>query len=466
MSESTTSRAKRTFAAGAVEALRRHGYGAWFVGGCVRDEVLGIPPKDYDIATSARPEQVLALFPRSEKVGAHFGVVLVKENGHCVEVATFRSDHSYSDGRHPDVVTFETDPRQDALRRDFTINSLFLDPFSGEVLDFTGGREDLREGVVRAIGNAEERFREDHLRILRAARFAARFGFAVEPETYAAMRRLGALLDTVSRERVREELIRMLTEGGARRGLELLDGCGLLERLLPEVKAFQGVAQPPEYHPEGDVWVHVMLMLELMGKATPTLAFGVLLHDVGKPPTFRVAERIRFDGHVEVGVVMARRILERLKCSGEQVERVSALVEHHMRFSHVKRMKQSTLKRFLRMPHFEEHLALHRLDCLSSHRNLESYEFARQAWENMPEEALRPPRLLTGDDLIAAGYAPGPLFKDLLRAVEDAQLEGRIHGREEALDLAAALRPPPLPPASGAPGGRHASGASPRDPTT
>ncbi len=466
MSESTTSPPRREYAARVVEILRRRGYKAWFAGGCVRDEVLGIPPKDYDIASSATPEQVLALFPRAEKVGAHFGVVLVKEAENCVEVATFRSDHGYSDGRHPDAVTFETDPRLDAIRRDFTINAMFLDPFTGEVLDFTGGRDDLRAGVVRAVGNAVERFREDHLRILRAARFAARFGFDIEPETYAAMRSQGSLLDTVSRERVREELIRILTEGGARRGLELLDGCGLLERLLPEVKAFQGVAQPPEFHPEGDVWTHVMLMLDLMGKASPALALGVLLHDVGKPSTFRVAERIRFDGHVEVGVVMARRILERLRCSGEQVERVCALVEHHMRFSHVKRMKQSTLKRFLRMPRFEDHLELHRLDCLSSHRNLESYEFARHAFENMPSEALRPPRLLTGDDLIAAGYTPGPLFRELLRAVEDAQLEGRVHSREEALDLAASLTPRRLPPPSNQPGAMRADGASPHDPTT
>ncbi|MBS1829615.1 MAG: CCA tRNA nucleotidyltransferase [Acidobacteria bacterium] len=422
-----------------VSDLRAAGQSAYLVGGCVRDELLGLTPKDYDVATSAQPEQVLQLFPHAELVGAHFGVMLVRGGGEQVEVATYRSDGVYEDGRHPEAVTFETEPKRDALRRDFTINALFLDPLSGEVLDFVGGQKDLHEGVVRAIGDPRERFEEDHLRMLRAVRFAARFRYPIEAGTYSAMRELAPLIHRVSAERVRDELLRILTEGNARAGCELLDGCGLLKEVLPEVHAFHGVEQPPEFHPEGDVWTHVMMMLEQMGEATPSLALGVLLHDVGKPPTFRVAERIRFDGHVEVGVEMARGILARLRCSKELTSRVCALVENHMRFKDVHRMKASTLKRFLRMDGFEEHLALHRLDCLSSNRQLENYEYARRMWESMPEEALRPPRLLTGEDLITAGYEPGPLFSHMLRAVEDAQLEGRASNRDEALRVAMAV---------------------------
>ncbi len=429
----------RALAGAIVTALRERGYLAWLVGGCVRDELLGISPKDYDVATSARPDEVLTLFPRAERIGAHFGVVLVKTREAAVEVATFRSDHSYSDGRRPDEVTFETDPRQDALRRDFTINALFRDPFTGEVLDFVEGRQDLAHGVVRAIGDPRRRFQEDHLRLLRAVRFAARFAFLIEEGTYAAMRDLRRTIHAIAVERVREELTRILTEGQAARGLELLDGCGLLEELLPEVKAFQGVQQPPEYHPEGDVWTHVLLMLRQMGPASPELAWGALLHDVGKPPTFRVADRIRFDGHAEIGERMARAILGRLKFSHESTERICAIVANHMRFMDAQRMKTSTLKRFLRQSHFDEHLALHRLDCLSSNGSLANYDYVSQALAEMGEDVLRPPRLITGRDLIAMGYEPGPAFSDWLRAVEDAQLEGRIQTREDALALVASL---------------------------
>ncbi|MBL8210682.1 MAG: CCA tRNA nucleotidyltransferase [Bryobacterales bacterium] len=429
----------RELAVELVAALRERGYAAWLVGGCVRDELLGIEPKDYDVATSARPDEVLGLFPRAERIGAHFGVVLVKRPEAAVEVATFRSDHSYSDGRRPDEVTFETDPKQDALRRDFTINALFRDPFTGEVLDFVEGHRDLAHGVVRAIGDARRRLEEDHLRLLRAVRFAARFTFSIAEGTYAAMRELRARIHGIAVERVREELTRILTEGQAARGLELLDGCGLLEELLPEVKAFQGVQQPQEYHPEGDVWTHVLLMLREMGKASPELAWGVLLHDVGKPPTFQIADRIRFNGHAEVGEQMARRILERLKFSHDSTERICAIVANHMRFMDAQRMKPSTLKRFLRQPHFDEHLALHRLDCLSSNGSMANYDYVSQALAEMGEEGLRPPRLITGRDLIALGYSPGPAFSGLLRAVEDAQLDGRIQTREEALTLVASL---------------------------
>jgi putative nucleotidyltransferase with HDIG domain len=427
-----------------VERLRQAGYQAYLVGGCVRDLLLGTTPKDFDVSTDAPPGRILELFPGSGQVGAHFGVVLVRDGepdrAH-VEVATFRSDHDYADGRRPSRVQFESDPRQDVLRRDFTINGLMMDSESGEVLDFVGGRADLQARLVRAIGDAEVRFHEDHLRMLRAVRFAARLGFSIEPETLAAIRRNHAAILRVSAERVRDELVRILIEGGAHYGFELLDATGLLSDLLPEVASMKGVEQPPEFHPEGDVWVHTLLLLEKLARPTPTLAWGALLHDVGKPPTFRVAERIRFDGHVEEGLRLAHGILNRLRFSREDEEQIEALVANHMRFKDMYRMKESTLKRFLRMPKFEEHLELHRLDCLASHGRLDNYEFARRKLEELPAEQLKPKPLLTGKDLIVAGYQPGPAFSKMLAAVEDAQLEGRIRTKEEALELVKGVEP-------------------------
>ncbi len=418
-----------------VTTLKSSGHQAYFVGGCVRDLLLGGQPKDYDIATDARPHQITALFPNSGLVGAHFGVVLVREQGAQVEVATFRSDHAYVDGRHPAGVSFETDPRQDVLRRDFTINALLLDPDRDQVLDFVGGRDDLRNRIIRAIGDPEARFREDHLRLLRAVRFAARLDYQVEPATLDAIRRLHELILTVSAERVRDELVRILTEGGARRGLELLDNTGLLSDVLPEIAAMKGVAQPPEYHPEGDVWTHTLLLLENLRNPSATLALGALLHDVGKPPTFRVADRIRFDGHVEKGVEIAGAILTRLRCSGEEIRQVTALVANHMRFKDAPQMKVSTLKRFLRLENFPEHLELHRLDCVSSHGRLENYELMRRSMQELPEDQLKPAPLITGADLIAAGYLPGPAFARILAVVEDAQLESKIQNRVDAMAL-------------------------------
>jgi len=408
----------------------------------VRDLVLGREPQDYDIATDARPEQLLGLFPRAQLVGAQFGVVLVDS----VEVATFRSDHAYSDGRHPEHVTFETDPRQDVLRRDFTINALLLDPavlnssspsysLSSQVVDYVGGLTDLRAGIIRAIAGPRQRFEEDHLRMLRAIRFAARFNFQIEPATMAAIQELHSQIQRVSPERIRDELIRILTEGGARRGLELLDASGLLLDVLPEVAAMKGVAQPPEFHPEGDVWTHTLIMLEGLRSPTPALALGVLLHDVGKPGTFRVADRIRFDGHVELGERIAREILNRLRFSNAEIDQVIALIANHMRFSHVHQMRESTLKRMLRLNRFEEHLELHRLDCSSSHGHLDNYDFAKTKFEQSAPEELRPARLITGDDLIAAGYAPGPDFSRMLEVAEDAQLEARIQSKQDGLEL-------------------------------
>lgn len=440
------------FAAAAeiVTSLRAAGHPAYFAGGCVRDLLVNREPKDYDVATSAMPNVVVSLFPKTFTVGAHFGVVLVvngMENDEEIstEVATFRNDGSYSDGRHPDAVRFSTDPREDVVRRDFTINGMLLDPeilqqsgdVASAVLDYVGGRDDLAAGIVRAIGDPKLRFQEDKLRMLRAVRFAARFGYEIEPQTFSAIRALATEISRVSRERIRDELTRMLTEGAARRAFELLDSTGLLQQVLPEAIRMQGVEQPPQFHPEGDVWVHTLLLLEkLEAGCSPTLAWGALLHDIGKPATFRrVPERIRFDGHVEVGVRIAEEICRRMRFSNEETDQILALVQNHMRFGDVLRMKQSTLKRFLRLSQFEEHLALHRMDCLSAHGDLTLYDFAKKQYETTPEAAVRPALLVTGRDLIAAGYRPSPLFKEMLAFAEDAQLEGRIQTLEEGMRL-------------------------------
>ena len=444
----------KDFATSIIQILRQQGFQAYLAGGCVRDLLLHREPADYDIATSATPTQVMEIFPDTYAVGAQFGVVLVPhypvssvpsvlktsdgdpqnvKESHTVEVATFRSDHGYSDGRRPDEVRFSQDPREDVARRDFTINGMMLDPgvgeiTSGEVLDFVGGRNDLEAGIIRAIGDPQRRFAEDKLRMLRAVRFAARFEYEIEAETLAAIQRHAPEIQVVSRERVRDELTKMLTDRHARRAFLLLDLCGLLKEVLPEISAMKGVAQPPEFHPEGDVFVHTLLLLEnLPQPCPPALAWGALLHDVGKPATFRVApDRIRFDNHVDVGVKIAEEICERLRFSNHDTTQVLALVDNHMRFGHATRMNQSTLKKFLRMPGFDEHLALHRADSLASHRNLSTYEFLREKLAEIPPEKIRPAALVTGDDLIAAGYAPGPRFREILDAVEDAQLEGRL----------------------------------------
>ena len=419
-------------------ALRQQGFQAYFVGGCVRDLLRGEEPKDWDIATDACPDEVIQQFPHAVLVGAQFGVVGVLIEKQCIEVATFRNDGLYSDGRRPDVVSYTRDPREDVQRRDFTINGLLLDPATDEVLDFVEGRKDIEGRLVRAIGSPERRFAEDRLRMLRAIRFAAMLQYQIDAATLEAVRAHAEGIREVSAERVRDELLRILTSGQARRGFELLDESGLLQHLLPEIAAMQGVAQPPEFHPEGDVWTHTLLMLQMLEKGcSETLAAGVLLHDVGKPPTYRVApDRIRFDNHVTVGTRMAEQICRRLRLSHEQSAQVAALVENHLRFKDVPQMRASTLKRFLRLANFEEHMELHRLDCLSSHRNLENYEYVRRKLEAMPPEEIRPPRLLTGDDLIALGLAPGPRFAEILHAVEDAQLEGQVRSHEQALELA------------------------------
>jgi poly(A) polymerase len=434
-----------------VRELRRHGFQSYLAGGCVRDMLLGSEPTDYDVTTDATPNEVMRIFPETYAVGAQFGVVLVPvpKNGrefdpagppHPIEVATFRSDGIYSDGRHPDQVQYSKSPEEDVQRRDFTINGLLMDPLDNDrVLDFVGGREDLAAGIVRAIGDPERRFQEDKLRMLRAVRFAARFGYAIDPATFAAIQKLAPMIHQVSCERVRDELTKMLTEGHARRAFELLDQSGLLREVLPEITRMHGVEQPPQFHPEGDVWIHTMMLLEqLPANCSRPLAWGALLHDVGKPSTFRVApDRIRFDGHVEVGVAMAHEICQRLHFSNDDTEQIEALVANHMRFKDVERMKPATLKRFLRLPQFDEHIELHRMDCLASHCDLGLYAFVAEKLRTTPPEEIRPELLITGDDLIELGYAPGPRFKEILAAVEDAQLEGRIHSREEAVEFVA-----------------------------
>jgi len=410
----------------------------------VRDLLLGTSPQDYDITTSAHPEQVMSLFPNTIAVGAQFGVVLVVvgaegnvESITHVEVATYRSDVGYSDGRHPDAVRYSETAREDVQRRDFTINGLLLDPLSNEVIDYVGGRSDLERKIIRTIDDPRQRFGEDKLRMMRAVRFAARLNYEIEPGTMAAIRALAREIHQVSRERIRDELDKMLTEGHTRRCFELLDASGLLVEVLPEIGALKGVQQPPQYHPEGDVWIHTLLLLEGLEKGcSKSLAWGVLLHDIGKAPTFRVApDRIRFDQHAEVGTRMAEEICRRLRFPNEITEQVSALVANHMRFGDVKKMKESTLKRFIRLPKFEEHLELHRLDCSASHRDLSLYEFVREKLENTPEEEIRPMPLITGRDLIEHGWKPGPQFRIVLQAVEDAQLEGVLHTREEAMSF-------------------------------
>jgi poly(A) polymerase len=426
-----------------VRSLQEAGYQAYFVGGCVRDMILGREPADYDVATDATPDQVMQIFPETYAVGAKFGVVLVPAPSHnaneneVVEVATFRSDIGYSDGRHPDQVRYSKDPREDVERRDFTINGLLLNPINQEVLDFVGGRKDLESHIIRAIGEPERRFAEDKLRMLRAVRFAARFSYAIEAATFAAIQKLAPQIHQVSRERVRDELTKMLTEGHARSAFLLLDQTGLLREVLPEISAMKGVEQPPQFHPEGDVFVHTLLLLDKLPQpCPPTLAWGALLHDVGKPATFRIApDRIRFDGHVDVGIKMAEEICRRLRFSNDDAEQIIALVGNHMRFAQAQQMKESTLKKFMRMPRFEEHVELHRMDCQASHGDLTSFNFVREKMAATPVEFMRPAPLITGDDLIDAGYSPGPRFKEILSAIEDGQLEGRLRDRDAAMEF-------------------------------
>jgi putative nucleotidyltransferase with HDIG domain len=416
-----------------VQTLRDHSFTAYLAGGCVRDHLLGVEPKDFDVATNARAEVVQRIFPNTVPVGVQFGVVLVVDDGIPCEVATFRSDGVYLDGRHPTSVHFGN-AQEDAQRRDFTINGMFYDPLTEEIIDDVSGQEDLRAGIIRAIGDPYARFAEDRLRMLRAVRLAARLDFTIAPDTFAAIQNLAPTIGDIAWERIGDEMIKILTERGAKRAFELLSESRLLNAVLPEIEAMRGVEQSPDFHPEGDVFVHTLLLLDKLDQPTETLALGALLHDVAKPVCRAHNEhRITFYGHCEKGAEMAIDICQRLKRSRETWERVAYLVKNHLRLISAPEMRTATLKRFLREDGIEDLLELARLDALSSSGDLRPYQFCRQQLAALAPEQMAPPRLLSGHDLVTLGLSPGPRFKDILHAVEDAQLEGRLHTREEAL---------------------------------
>lgn len=441
--------AKELHARAVVQTLREHGFTAYLAGGCVRDKLLGVEPKDFDVATSARAAEVQKLFAHTIPVGVQFGVVLVIHEGNPIEVATFRSDGIYLDGRHPLNVRF-SDAREDALRRDFTINGMFYDPVTEAVIDYVGGQQDLATGIIRAIGDPHARFSEDRLRLLRAVRLAARLGFFIEPKTLAAIQDLAPTIGDIAWERIGDEVVKILTEtcpepnrraspessrrSGARQAFLLLSETGLLQAILPEIAALRGVEQSPDFHPEGDVFVHTLLLLDKLDCPSETLALGALLHDVAKPLCrAQTGERITFYGHCEKGAEMAVAICQRLKRSRVTWERVAYLVKNHLRLLNAPEMRPATLKRFLRQDGIEELLELARIDALSSSGDLRPYEFCRRKLAELGPEQMMPPRLLTGHDLITLGLPPGPRFKEILNAVEDAQLEGHLRTREEAL---------------------------------
>jgi len=416
--------------------LRGSGHIAYFAGGCVRDMVRGCAPKDIDIVTDARPEQVQKIFLRTHAVGAHFGVIIVVENEFQFEVATFRSDDAYLDGRRPATVHFSS-PEEDAQRRDFTVNGMFFDPENNTVIDFVGGRADLEAKLIRAIGQPAQRFSEDRLRLLRAVRFATTLDFQIEQKTWDALVANAPAITQISAERIRDELVRIFLSPHRLRGWDLLDASGLLRAIIPEIESMKGCAQPPQFHPEGDVFQHTRLMLELLPeKVSLPLVFSVLLHDVAKPPTASVDEtgRIRFNAHDRIGAEMTEQIMERLRFSRAEIDATVEMVRQHMVFKDVPRMRVAKLKRFMARPTFEEELELHRVDCASSHAMLDNYDFLVRKKEEFANQPIIPPPLVTGDDLVALGMKPGPKFGEILEAVETRQLEGTLKSREEALD--------------------------------
>ncbi len=421
-----------------VERLTNRGHRALFVGGWVRDvKVMGLAGDcDIDIATSARPTEIQALFPRTVGVGEQFGVMVVVIRGLPFEVATFRNDIKYSDGRHPEEISYSDSPEEDVKRRDFTCNGLFFDPFTDDVLDFVDGTGDIRRKVLKCIGNPDERFEEDFLRMLRAARFAKQLGFRVDEATALAVRRNAALIANISAERTREEIKKIIAPPGGGKGLLLLDSLGLLPAVLPEVHAMKGVEQPPEFHPEGDVFTHTVLALDSLSLDSVPLSMAALLHDSGKPSTASRGGRIRFDGHCAKSVEIARNVMTRLRFSKFEIEEAEDLIGNHMVFLDIEKMRPATLKRFLRKENILEHLALQKADCLASHGKLDHHDFAAMKLASSSEEDLKPNPLITGDDLKGLGLVPGPVFGVILASVEEAQLDGTISTREEAMDLA------------------------------
>ena len=419
-----------------VERLRGEGHIAYFAGGCVRDIVRRMTPKDYDVATSATPETVQKIFPRTHAVGAHFGVIIVLENGFQFEVATFRSDDAYIDGRHPTAVHFSS-PEEDAMRRDFTINGMFYDPVAEEVIDLVGGRADIAAKLVRAIGDPAQRFAEDRLRMLRAVRFATVLDYEIDKQTWDALVANASSINQISAERIRDELVRIFLSPNRVRGWDLLDSSGLMGAILPELEAMKGVLQPEQFHPEGDVFVHTRLMLQLLPEEiSAPLVLAVLFHDVAKQVTATVDKtgRIRFNEHDRTGAEMTDAIMRRLRFSGDEIEATVEMVRQHMVFKDAPKMRVAKLKRFMARSTFDEELELHRVDCESSHRILDNYEFLLRKREEFANEPIIPPPLVRGDDLIALGLKPGPKFGEILEAVETRQLEGTLRTREAALD--------------------------------
>ena len=427
-----------------IENLRSHDHQALFAGGCVRDMLRGQEPKDYDIATEATPEEVLRIFPHGNTVGAHFGVVLVKEDGFHFEIATFRTEGEYLDGRRPDSVTFTT-AEEDAKRRDFTINGMFLDPVEDKVIDYVDGLSDLEAGIVRAIGDPVERFREDYLRLLRAVRFGTLLNFEIERHTWAALQVRSPHVTEITPERIREELDKIWRSPQRVRGFDLLVESHLMQAILPEIMNLQGCEQPPQFHPEGDVFVHTRLMLDMLPEdASLPLVLSVLFHDIGKPDTYHYdaeADRIRFNGHDKLGAEMAVGILKRLRYPNHVIDDVEVSVANHMVFKDVQKMRTSKLKRFMARDSFDDEMELHRVDCASSHGMLDNYQFLQTKAEEFASEPLIPPRLVSGNDLMNLGWTPGPDLGRVLTEIQDLQLEGKLQTREEALDHARSLRP-------------------------
>ena len=423
-----------------VKKLQDNDYRAFLVGGCVRDAMLNMVPKEYDITTSASPEEVRILFPRNVPIGESFGVILVLLDDTQFEVATFRQESEYKDGRHPSTVKYSSSEIDDVERRDFTINGMLFDPLENKLYDHVGGENDLSAGIVRTIGDPVERFGEDKLRMIRAVRFASRLSFEIEEETFKAVKKLGKYINDVSSERIRDEILKIITQENPGNGINLLHEANLLEYILPDVSDMVGVEQPPEFHPEGDVFVHTCIVLDKLyeitgGEYSPELAMGTLLHDIGKPPTFERADRIRFNGHDRVGATMAKGICKNLRFSKKQTELITSLIKEHLKFKDALKMKESTLKRFLSIPHFDEHLTMHLADCLGSHGIRDVYDFLKDKLETLEEEEIKPTPLINGNDLIKLGYQPGPLFSEILGKVEEQQLEGIIKNKDDALSF-------------------------------
>jgi len=428
-------------AAAMAGQFRIAGYQCLIVGGAVRDLLLGKTPHDLDLVTTATPEESAAIFTEHKIVGASFGVSLIKYQGYEFEVATAREERNYMDGRHPESVRYSKDFSVDAARRDFTINAMMLDPADGRIYDFFDGRHDLRKGIIRTVGNPEERFAEDHLRMLRAVRFAARLGFDIGDETAAAIRKLAGNCRSLPGERLRQELSGILTSPHPDRGMELASSLGILRHILPEVDAMHGVTQPPEFHPEGDVWQHTMLMLREIAIPDELLAWSVLLHDVGKPPVRSVetSGRIRFFDHEGAGAVIADGILKKMRFANQDREAITGAVKNHMRFASVREMKETKLRRLLAGKYFAMELELHRLDCLSCHGKMECFVFLTDQLIKRPECDELPEPFVRGRDLIAVGKKPQPAFSKILQKTYDRQLAGKFNSPEEARQYALSL---------------------------